>query len=229
MKKFISTLLFFAMLGLALPAAAANPNAAQYKHKIDTTLRGNEEVPPVSTTMTGEATFHVANDEQSIHYALRVQSSQAVTGAHIHCGKRGENGPVVVPLMITASGMITSQNITAEAMNCNPNIQTMAHLIQAMRSGTVYVNVHTVSNPSGEIRGQIMMDQTTWLMDMGDRVFTTSGIGIQELQSGSSTARTFLITINTELLQRLNQLWQRAQDLFPQLHQWITRNIQNIR
>ena len=34
---------------------------------------------------------------------------------------------------------------------------TFDQLLEKMRAGTVYVNVHTTANPGGEIRGQIVL------------------------------------------------------------------------
>lgn len=65
------------------------------------------------------------------------------TAAHIHIAARGTAGPVVVPLCAPCtSGATGTSNINA----------TVLEAIQADRA---YVNVHTRTNPAGEIRDQL--------------------------------------------------------------------------
>lgn len=49
-----------------------------------------------------------------------------------------------------AKGAITAPD---EGIGCG--WETLADVLEAMRSGDTYVNVHTVDNPPGEVRGQI--------------------------------------------------------------------------
>ncbi len=64
--------------------------------------------------------------------------------AHIHQGKRGVSGNVLVPLCPPGC---TSPN--------HGSWKLTATEIKLMRSGGTYVNVHTNKNILGEIRGQI--------------------------------------------------------------------------
>jgi hypothetical protein len=65
------------------------------------------------------------------------------TAAHIHIAKRGKAGPVAIPLCgPCTSGMSRTSVVTSAQVN-------------AMKKGDAYVNVHTVKNAAGEIRGQI--------------------------------------------------------------------------
>ncbi|MGZ5501189.1 MAG: CHRD domain-containing protein, partial [Nitrososphaeraceae archaeon] len=81
-------------------------------------LSGSEEVPPVDTKATGSAEF-TAPHFDNIGYKVNVSKIDKVTAAHIHSGKTGENGPIVVTLFKTESpssesmnGILTSGNIT---------------------------------------------------------------------------------------------------------------------
>jgi hypothetical protein len=67
------------------------------------------------------------------------------TAAHIHGGKKGVAGPVLIALCGPCrSGVSGQSNLTpAQA--------------KQLRNGGTYVNVHTAKNPGGEIRGQIKM------------------------------------------------------------------------
>lgn len=108
-------------------------------------------VLPALATPSGPATF--------------VANSQNVTMAHIHLAPAGVNGPVVVWLYPDAppaqllpgpsSGVLAVGTIT-EADLVGPLAgASLADLLDAMRAGNTYVNVHTEQYPGGEVRGQI--------------------------------------------------------------------------
>jgi hypothetical protein len=148
-----------------------------------------------TSTATGDATFSVSTNGQSLMYTLNAYNITNVTAAHLHCAIPGKNGPVIVPLYSSgsstpmnsngqlASGSITAADILPAAMQCSPNIQTLQHLMQAMREGQIYVNVHTVQNPSGEIRGQIMSGSL-----MINVSTTTTGVGTTTSSSTSTSS-----------------------------------------
>ena len=128
-------------------------------------LTGAEEVPPVATQAQGQAIFQLSRDGMLIHYRLNVANIEDVTQAHIHLGPAGTNGPVVVWLYpsappavlipgrfqgVLAAGVITEANLVGQLAG-----QTLTDLLEHMKNGDTYVNVHTLAHPSGEIRGQI--------------------------------------------------------------------------
>jgi hypothetical protein len=124
-------------------------------------LAGSEEVPPVDTKATGSAEFK-ARHFDSIYYSVNVSNIDKVTAAHIHSGKTGENGPIVVTLFKTESpssevmnGILTRGNITNTDLEGPMAGKTLIDLKKAMELGETYVNVHTEEHPNGEIRGQI--------------------------------------------------------------------------
>ena len=124
-------------------------------------LSGNEEVPPVQTDATGSAEF-TAPHFDNIGYSVNVSNIDKVTIAHIHSGKIGENGPIVVTLFKTETpstepinGNLASGNITNANLEGPMAGKTLMDLTKSMELGETYVNVHTEENPNGEIRGQI--------------------------------------------------------------------------
>ncbi|NLZ92738.1 MAG: CHRD domain-containing protein [Firmicutes bacterium] len=125
------------------------------------TLRGAEEVPPVVTNATGSASFKVSSDQRTIHYQLTVNNLSNFTVAHIHLGRRGENGPVVVFLFGPADpGISVTQGVVRGTFSQRDLVgplagQPLAELIRQMQAGNTYVNAHTRRHPDGEIRGQI--------------------------------------------------------------------------
>jgi CHRD domain len=81
--------------------------------------------------------------------------------AHIHSGKAGENGPVVVWLYNSTTpsgpinGMLSQGNTTANDLVGPLKGKQMSDLVKLINDGQAYANIHTESNPKGEIRGQI--------------------------------------------------------------------------
>ena len=110
--------------------------------KVDVTLSGAEEVPPVSTQARGGGSFTIG-DDGSVSGSVTTSGVEG-TMAHIHQGARGQNGPVIVPL--TKSG-----NTYSAAAGAKLNEAQMA----AFKAGNLYVNVHSAANKGGEVRGQL--------------------------------------------------------------------------
>ena len=124
-------------------------------------LSGNEEVPPLQTDAKGSAEL-TAPHFDNIGYSVNVSNIDKVTMAHIHSGKIGENGPIVVTLFKTETpstepinGNLVSGNITNANLEGPMAGKTLIDLTKSMELGETYVNVHTEENPNGEIRGQI--------------------------------------------------------------------------
>jgi len=124
--------------------------------KYRTTLTGEKEVPPVTTTAGGVSDISVRLGKcpstvilGSDCYLLggMVQTSGVDgTAAHVHQGAPGQNGPVIVPLEKTGSNLWTVPVGT---------VLTDAQY-QAYLAGNLYVNVHSDANKNGEIRAQIV-------------------------------------------------------------------------
>ncbi|MFO0281081.1 MAG: CHRD domain-containing protein [Acidobacteriota bacterium] len=83
------------------------------------------------------------------------------TGMHIHTGRAGANGPVTID-----TGLTRAQNILAGqggagslryVVDVNMANQNSVNTILGIWGdpGTAYLNLHTVANPGGEIRGQL--------------------------------------------------------------------------
>jgi hypothetical protein len=132
-------------------------------------LTGDQERPnPVITDGSGQAIFKLSKDGSSLAYKVLVNNIENVTQAHIHCGSTADAGPVITFLFgfvaegitrngVLAEGVITSADIIArpDSPICSGGVATFDELIEKMKSGQAYINVHTIANPPGEIRGQI--------------------------------------------------------------------------
>jgi hypothetical protein len=134
--------------------------AAKYPYKGQ--LSGQNEVPPVETSATGEAEFTVPANE-TMKYRVNVTGISNATAAHIHSGTEGQNGDIVADLLNTptskdkdtAYGMIFRGNISDSSLKGPMQGKTLDDLAAAMDSGQTYVNVHTPEHPDGEVRGQL--------------------------------------------------------------------------
>lgn len=107
-----------------------------------------DQVTPVSTGATGSATFSLSGN--ALDFELTVADIDEATAAHIHLGAEGVAGPVLVPLF---NGPTTGLGFTGRL--ADGVVQVADSVIAHMRAGDTYVNVHTVANPPGAIRGQI--------------------------------------------------------------------------
>ena len=108
-------------------------------------LSGASEVPPVMSSASGtvEASLNKQTNELSWTVTYSGLSGPA-TGAHFHGpAMAGANAGVVVPM----TGSLISPIRGVASL-------TAAQVADLM-AGKWYVNLHTVANPNGEIRGQI--------------------------------------------------------------------------
>lgn len=145
-------------------------------------LTGASEVPAVETDASANAYFYVHADGSGIDYSIRVHGLTKATAAHIHAGKAGANGDVIVTLFssatpVTKDGVLASGTIKAGDL---PADWTIADLAGGMADGSLYVNIHTVDHPAGEIRGQ--------LGALGDTAFSAVMLGSNEVPAVSSNA-----------------------------------------
>ena len=122
-------------------------------------LSGSQQVPPIETVATGQATFQLNPDGAAVIFELTVANIENVVASHIHCGGAGENGPIGVILSGDApgpaNGILAHGTIMAPDPGNGCGWTNFGALLGAMQNGNTYVNVHTAAHSPGEIRGQI--------------------------------------------------------------------------
>jgi len=121
-------------------------------------LTGEAEVPPVVTESWGSAIFFDNGGGDQLAYILQASPIGTVVAAHIHSGTMGSNGPAVATLFtgIDGSGDFFFAGMVMEADLMGDFAGSpVSALIAAMDEGNTYVNIHTVTWPDGEIRGQL--------------------------------------------------------------------------
>lgn len=126
-------------------------------------LAGSNEMPPVTSRGIGGLLFEVDGDELTVSGAFMGMGSDLNTdidgGAHIHNGMAGMNGGVEVPLSVA----LESDNRSGAFEAADNNFQLPDTLLERMFDRGFYVNLHSIDNPAGELRGQILPESQTYL------------------------------------------------------------------
>jgi hypothetical protein len=179
------------VVGIAFLAMVVGLVAADKdKDTIRTRLSGLEETAAtINTPASGEFTATISEDGTSIKYVETYRDlSSTVTQSHIHYGRPGLSGQVVLYLCTnlafpppppapplpstvpkpqacptaspaTISGTLTEADVIASPVVGGQGIDAgtagFAEMVKAIRTGSAYVNVHTINHPSGEIRGRL--------------------------------------------------------------------------
>lgn len=148
------------LVAVGLAVAGVNRNWSTHS-------QGDTEVPATASQGQAQAIFKQSEDGTKLNFKLIASNIADVTQSHIHCGPPGVNGPIVVflygfgptvsPSGVLNEGTITNANVIPRAASaaCPGGVANLDDVIEKMNNGGAYVNVHTVANPGGEIRGDI--------------------------------------------------------------------------
>jgi hypothetical protein len=128
-------------------SAGASGGTHATKMNFTAVLNAGQEVPHPAGAMSGASgKFTASVAGTKITWKLTfAHLTGAASAAHIHAGKKGVPGAVLVPLCGPCK---TGASGTATLTSAE---------IKSMKAGATYVNVHTAKNPNGEIRGQVKM------------------------------------------------------------------------
>ncbi|GGF66419.1 CHRD domain-containing protein [Alteromonas lipolytica] len=137
-------------------------------------LSGAQEVPAVVTSASGSGYALVNTLTYDLSLVVNTDGVDDATAAHIHTGRIGTNGDVLVALEQSASA--------AGTWMTSANTQITAEILDILASGGHYVNIHTPANPGGELRGQILTDNFVLVAfglsgDQETHAVTTSATG----------------------------------------------------
>lgn len=133
--------------GLCLSIAAGVVLAGTAQAAPHIPLNTGQEAPaPTVGGSHGSFSYDIDGDE--LCYSLSVSGLSApAVAAHVHLGARNQPGPVVVPLSVPAE-------TTFDVSDCTTAAPEVLAAIEATPKA-YYVNVHTTTNPAGEVRGQL--------------------------------------------------------------------------
>jgi Cu/Zn superoxide dismutase len=142
---------------LALSVAIAVPAAlAASKNKFSATLNGKSETPPTKSAGTGAANFVISKSGKAISYTINAKGlSGPVQAIHIHFGKKGKAGPVILPICLKPCTLPKKGKLTKKDFAKAAGVANFGGAVRDLRAGKTYVNIHTAKDPGGEIRGQI--------------------------------------------------------------------------
>jgi Cu/Zn superoxide dismutase len=114
-------------------------------------LDGAQQVPPLAVAGTGTGAFRLNAARSELSFDLTVEGlTSAITIAHFHNAPAGANGGVVRTITADFSGN-TASGVWRDT---DPEPLT-PELVAELLAGNIYVNVHTVNNGPGELRGQL--------------------------------------------------------------------------
>lgn len=133
------------MLALAGSIMAMTGTAGAEVVKLQAELKGNNEVPPNSSTASGNAEASYDTEAKVLTYVVTYAGlTGPALGAHFHGpSEAGKNAGIVLPFKTVLSPIRGSATLT----------DTQA---ADLLGGKWYANIHTAANPGGELRGQMM-------------------------------------------------------------------------
>jgi hypothetical protein len=166
----VSAVMAVSAIVIATVSVVAQPDGGGANH-VKASLNGYQENPSIVTTGGGSLDLRIDDEAQTIEYELSFGALEggATLFAHIHVGSRAVNGGVAVFLCGgggkpacpngegSIDGVITAADVTGPASQ-GIEAGSFEELVQAIRAGHAYANVHTTRWGSGEIRGQIAND-----------------------------------------------------------------------
>lgn len=135
---------FMGWAAAAVLLAASSAGAATLHFA--TTLKGADEVPANTTKGTGKVTASLDTATKVFSYKVTYKGlTGPATMAHFHGpAAPGANAPPVVPVPMSAlANPMTGTATLTDAQ------------IADLEAGKWYFNIHTATNPGGEIRGQL--------------------------------------------------------------------------
>jgi len=172
----LSVALIATLAGVSASAAFADDNG---KRSFATNLTGYQETPvTLNSPGSGEFAAKVSPDQTSISWVLTYRDLPTnVLQAHIHFGRPATMGGIVLFLCtnlgngpagtqacptdptggeFTVTGTLTAADVRPlDAQGIAAGADGFSQIIEALRNGATYANVHTSQRPSGEIRGAI--------------------------------------------------------------------------
>jgi CHRD domain-containing protein len=153
MKTRTCLLVGVTLLGIVVASPALAQSAGPGRPPLFAVLLGGHEVSDEGQANAGDpdgvGSATVLFAATTVCFGLTVNNLDEPIGAHIHQGRAGVNGPIVVPFTAPENGD------PGASSGCTPDVDP--DLVEEIRThpGEFYVNVHTGPFPAGAIRGQL--------------------------------------------------------------------------
>ena len=171
MNHRMTVILLAAMSLLTMPLIARHDQDKKTEREFRAELKGRNESPLTLSAGQGTLELTVNEADTSVHFVLEYSGLLTpVAAAHIHVGQPNINGGVTVffcgtvpagfpaRLPCPPSGTVTGDFTAADVIGLTTQqleVNNLPKLLAAIRAGKTYANVHTMTSPGGEIRGQI--------------------------------------------------------------------------
>lgn len=140
-KAVLIPLLLFAVISACKKSSNTN-NVKDTIYNYDVTLNGASEVPANASLATGKFIGSYTKSSRQLSFTLSY-TGITPTDWHIHKGAPGVSGPVVISLdPVGPSPLQKNVTLTSEQET-------------DLLNGSLYVNIHSVQFPDGEIRAQL--------------------------------------------------------------------------
>lgn len=146
-KKLAMVTALAAIAALVLPALV--PAAGQGVRKLEAALDGGEEVPDKGDPNgRGLADVTVKHRKRKLCFDIEFSKIEAPVAGHVHKGRFGVAGDIVVPLFDDPTGA------TSPVSDC---VKAKKDLLKKIKNKPekYYVNLHNAEYPAGAIRGQL--------------------------------------------------------------------------
>ncbi|MBI3185365.1 MAG: CHRD domain-containing protein [Myxococcales bacterium] len=118
----------------------------------ESSLSGASGVPPVATTASGTASVELVGNVLVLTGRFQALLTPLLdvggTSVHVHQAPAGQNGPIVFNLEVLPS-------LDRKSGSFRLAISLTDEQRATLETGGYYVNVHTLGNPTGEIRAQL--------------------------------------------------------------------------
>lgn len=153
MKAILLRRIFTALVTASLSIAIAVPRLTYAAHQpVFTEFRAallqlNESPAAPFTGAYGMARMTFERTTRRLSYTVSVTGIVSATAVHIHRGPIGANGPVVFDLL--------GASVLSDTSPISGTVYLTPAQVTDLFAGNYYVNVHTASNPGGELRGQL--------------------------------------------------------------------------
>lgn len=131
-------------------------------------LSGSQVNPPTNSIASGTAVAFLHQPQNRLCFVIETTGLQNATAAHLHFGTPGQNGLL---MSVASAGNGIWCGVTDSLSDADST---------TMLAEQAYFDVHTSSNPNGEIRGQL-------LVDLGCQ-FHSACVGSEEVPPNASTA-----------------------------------------
>lgn len=143
-------------------------------HKFKAILTGTQQVPPVITDSSGFAKATLKGNILKVRGSFENLSSDfnPMIGAHIHFEVGGRNGPIIFNLEVQICDDNKSGRFGGTFILNDIDVRRLL-------DRQLYINIHTINNPNGEIRGQ--------LLSKSSKYFTSNLFGTNEVPPVNST------------------------------------------